>query len=120
MRLANAVPRLLFLIGIIAVISSEAFANPVDPSRASLRWKSNSITVSISDSLIKRNSSVKYGSDTLGALQRSFTAWESVADISFKRAFTKDQSVSPAGQSGDGTSLITIAQTPENVLLFTN
>src|SRR4051794_21775418 len=109
MRLANAVLRLLFFVGIIAVISSEAFSNPADLPRTNLRWKSNSITVSVSDSLIKRNSSIKYGSDTVGALQRSFTAWESVADISFKRVFTKDQSVSPAGQSGDGVSLITIA-----------
>jgi hypothetical protein len=120
MRSATAVPRFLLLIGIIAVISGEAFSDPVDPPRANLRWKTNSITVAVSDSLIKRNSSIKYGSDTLGALQRSFTAWESVADISFKRVFTRDQSVSPAGQSGDGVSLITIAQTPENVLLFTH
>jgi Matrixin. len=118
MRLAAVLSRLFFLTCIVAAISGETLCYTVDSPRPNLRWKTNSITISVSDSLTNKNSGIKYESDTLGALQRSLAAWESVADISFKRIFTKDQSISPAGKSGDGISLITIAQTPENVLLF--
>src|SRR6185436_15551725 len=48
----------------------------------------------------------------------SLDTWASVADIEFQLANSDKLSVSPSGPAGDGVSLITIAQTPENVLLF--
>lgn len=119
MRLVAAVTKLLFLIVITAVIAGQALPYSSDVPRANLRWKPSLITVSVSDSLTVRNSSIKYGSDVSGAIRRSLGTWENVADISFRQTDSKMQSVSPAGKTGDGVSLITIAQTPENILLFT-
>lgn len=83
-----------------------------------LRWKGNVIPVSISSSFLKQNLNIKTDSDVEGALRRSLEAWEKVADIKFQETSTEKQTISPAGKSGDGISLITIAQTPENLLLF--
>ncbi len=44
--------------------------------------------------------------------------WQDAADIEFRLTISGKQSVSPSGKAGDGVSLITIAQTPENILLF--
>ena len=118
MRPAAVVTKLLFLIVIIAMVSGEALPYSSDMPRANLRWKPNMITVSISDSLTTTNSSIKYGSDVSGAISRSLATWEKVADVSFRKLETRAQSASPAGKVGDGISLVTIAQTPENVLLF--
>lgn len=83
-----------------------------------LRWRSNVIPVSISSSFLKQNLNIKADSDVEGALRRSLEAWENVADIKFQESSTEKQTISPAGKSGDGVSLITIAQTSENLLLF--
>ena len=118
MRPVAAVTKLLFLIVIVAMVSGEALPYSSDMPRANLHWKQNVITVAVSDSLTAKNSSIKYGSDVSGAISRSLNKWERVADLSFRHIDSKAQSVSPAGKSGDGVSLITIAQTPENILLF--
>ena len=118
MRPVVAVTKLLFLIVIVAMVSGEALPYSSDAPRANLRWKPSIITISVSDSLTAKNSSIKYGSDVSGAISRSLNKWESAADLSFRRINSKAESVSPAGKSGDGVSLITIAQTPENILLF--
>ena len=57
------------------------------------------------------------GSDVDGAVHRSLDAWQNVADIEFQIENSDLQSVSPSG-TGDSVSLITIAQTPENLLFF--
>jgi hypothetical protein len=59
-------------------------------------------------------------SDVEGAVRRSLEAWEQVADIKFEIISTDKQTISPSGNYGDGVSLITIAQTAENLLLFGN
>ena len=82
-----------------------------------LRWSKNVIPIAFSSSLIK-NRNIKTESDVLGAVRRSLETWEKVADIEFQEVWSDDQAVSAAGKSGDGISLITIAQTPENLLLF--
>lgn len=86
-----------------------------DPQR--LRWKDKSIFIAISNSLLEPNSNIKADSDVSGAIERSVRAWQSVADIEFQVVLSDQQSVSPS-EIGDGISLVTIAQTPENVLLF--
>ena len=40
------------------------------------------------------------------------------AGVEFKETFSDKQNVSPQGMAGDGVSLITVAQTAENALLF--
>ena len=83
-----------------------------------LHWKNGAIPIVISTSLAKQNLNIRADSDVLGAIQRSLETWEKVADIKFDLTVSDKQSVSPSGKSGDGISLITIAQTPENLLLF--
>src|SRR5687767_1374757 len=82
-----------------------------------LRWSKNVIPIALSSSLTK-NLNIKSESDVLGAIRRSLETWEKVADIKFQIVWTDEQSVSAAGKQGDGISLITIGQTPENLILF--
>lgn len=85
-----------------------------------LRWKNGIIPIAISGSLLKPNLNIRPDSDVAGAIRRSLETWEKVAQIKFIESSTDKLSVSPAGKSGDGLSLITIAQTPENLVLFGN
>ena len=103
-------------------IWSPLFANSVsfagDASLSELRWKAGTIRVSISASLLRESSNIKHDSDVAGAIKRSIDAWSRVAAIDIRQTISDKLSASAAGPAGDGVSLITIAQTPENVLLF--
>ncbi len=83
-----------------------------------LHWKKVLIPIAFSNSLLKPNLSLRPDSDIQGAVQRSLETWEAVTNIEFQVTWTDKLSVSPAGNSGDGISLVTIAQTPENLLVF--
>ncbi len=87
-----------------------------EPQR--LRWKGQVIKISISSSLTRSNPNIKVDSDVIAAIRRSLAAWQDIADIEFQVDVSDKQGVSPSGIAGDGISLITIASTPENVLLF--
>lgn len=83
-----------------------------------LHWKNPVIPISFSNSLVRQNSNIKTESDILGAIKRSLETWENAADIKFEVSWTDKQTVSASGNAGDGISLITIAPTAENVLMF--
>lgn len=91
---------------------------PLPPRPTVLRWNDRTIHVSVSRSMLESAANIKYGSDVEGAIRRSFDAWEKVADITFIEDQSDELGLSPNGMSGDGTSLITVAPTSENVLLF--
>jgi hypothetical protein len=101
---------------------SPVFANPValvgDGAATNLRWRSTVIRISISPSLLRESPNIKHDSDVTGAIKRSIESWSRVANIDLRQVASDKLSASPSGASGDGVSLITIAQTPENVLLF--
>lgn len=82
-----------------------------------MRWKENVVRLGISDSLTTA-SNIKFGSDVRGVIERSIAAWKAVASIEIVTVPSERDSVSPAGQSGDGVSVLTIAGTNENVLFF--
>jgi len=91
---------------------------PDEGQNLRLRWKSGSIQVAISTSLTAETYNIRPNSDVAGAIRRSLATWEAVGAIQFEQVSSDKQSVSPAGNAGDGVSLITIAQTPENLLMF--
>ncbi len=83
-----------------------------------LHWNTKLIPIAFSTSLIKPNLFIRPDSDIQGAIERSLETWENAAHVKFQVSWTDKRSVSPTGKSGDGASLVTIAQTPENLLLF--
>ncbi len=95
---------------------STQFADDAQTTR--LRWKTNLIPIFLSTSLTKPNPYIKPETDVIGAIERSLATWEKSADIKFQVSWTDKQTVSQSGKSGDGVSLMTIAPTPENLLLF--
>lgn len=101
----------LSALGLTPQISDEAKA-------VRLKWKTGTINIAFSSSLTKPPQNIKYESDVIGAARRSLATWEKAADIKFNETSSDKQSVSPAGNAGDGVSLITVASTPENILLF--
>lgn len=100
-----------------SAFASYISAPPQRPDQQTLKWKGQQIKVAISNSLTQSSFNIKPDSDVIGALMRSFKAWENVAKIEFVTDISEKQSISSSG-AGDGVSLITVAQTPENVLLF--
>ncbi len=109
----------IFLL-IVFSISASSYAPQYSEEKNNLRihWKISAIPVSVSTSLLKSNPNIKAESDVSGAVRRSLESWQNVSGVEFEEAVSDKQSVSPNGNSGDGVSLITIAQTPENLLLF--
>jgi hypothetical protein len=105
---------------VVFSISASSYAPQYSEEKTNIKlnWKSGVIPISISNSLIKSNPSIKVESDVADVVRRSLKAWEAVTDIKFEEIVSDKQTVSPTGNFGDGVSLITIAQTPENLLLF--
>ncbi|CAN5351931.1 hypothetical protein BH10ACI1_BH10ACI1_22890 [soil metagenome] len=106
----------LFRISVAAFTPQFADSNNTQP----IRWKNPVIRIGISTSLTKQNYNFIGNADINGAIKRSLETWEKAANIKFQTFSTEKQSVSPAGNSGDGISLITIGGTSENLLLFGN
>ena len=107
---------LLLSFSLQAAAYSTQFADGGETLR--LQWKTNHIPIAFSTSLTKPNPYIKPDSDIEGAIERSLENWEKAANIKFQVSWTDKQTVSPTGKFGDGVSLVTIAQTPENLLLF--
>lgn len=115
--------RLNLVVLVVQLLSGiSVFASPLPPSERQdaqmLRWRKQVIQISVSTSLTQPSTNIKTDSDVLKALSRSLDAWSSVANIEFRLVISEKQNVSPPGRLGDGISLITIAQSPENLLLF--
>lgn len=101
-----------------SVLGSVITAAPGKVEFQHLRWRSKTVKIAISSSLTRASSNIKTDSDVIGAIRRSLQAWSNAADLDLQTEFSDRQNVSPNGPAGDGVSLITIAQTPENVLFF--
>lgn len=83
-----------------------------------IRWPTNTITLAFSSSLSTPQANIKAGSDVVGALRRALAHWSEAANIQFVEIASNAQSISHAGTSGDGVSLITVANTPDNAAPF--
>ncbi|CAN5427069.1 hypothetical protein BH10ACI2_BH10ACI2_23030 [soil metagenome] len=120
MKILRAILATMFLVTLVTLNTFASYTSSmaVKPDSPRLRWKGKTVKISISNGMISPNSSIKSDSDVISAIKSSLESWQSIADVDFVVEITDKQSVSPSGVSGDGVSLITIAQTPENVLLF--
>src|SRR6185503_9050566 len=78
-----------------------------------IRWPKKSIEVALSNSLLSPGSNIKPDSDVVGAARRALLRWSSLSNINFIVTWSSATSISPA-DAGDGVSLLTIADTPEN------
>ncbi|HLA12168.1 MAG TPA: DUF4214 domain-containing protein [Pyrinomonadaceae bacterium] len=85
------------------------------PGSRQIRWPTTTIKVALSTSLRNPGPNIKLGSDVLRAAYRALSRWSNVADIRFVITESSAQSVNKAG---DGISLITIADTPQNNSIF--
>ena len=103
---------------VLGNVTTMAAPAPGKADTQNLRWKGKTVRIAISNSLTRFSPNIKTDSDVLGAVRRSIQAWSNAADIDLQLEFSDRQSVSPNGPVGDGVSLITIAQTQENVLFF--
>jgi hypothetical protein len=85
-----------------------------------LRWKTGTINLALAQSLNNPSPLVTTATKDgiLKALEKSLQHWKDVADVDFKLTLTDKTTVSPAGVRGDGVNLITIADTPDNILFF--
>jgi hypothetical protein len=91
------------------------FAGGVAQQRS--KWATKTIQVSLSSSLTSPSSAITPDSDVIGAVRRSLSRWSRAAGIRFEEVTSKVQSISPV-TGGDGISLITIADTSENLAIF--
>ena len=111
---------LIWLLLLSSSVQTMAYAMQFadDGETVRLRWKTRVIPIAFSTSLTAANLNLRPESDVAGAIEKSLAAWERAADIKFQVIWTDKQTISPSGKSGDGTSLVTIAQTAENLQLF--
>ncbi|HKC63820.1 MAG TPA: matrixin family metalloprotease [Pyrinomonadaceae bacterium] len=82
-----------------------------------VKWPGKTIKIALSKSLNSPPSNIKQGSDVLGAVRRAMKRWSEAANITFIETSSDALNISPSG-SGDGISLITVADTPENRAVF--
>src|SRR5690349_20443506 len=89
--------------------------DPAPQTARRIHWPKRTIEISFSNSLLTPGANIKPDSDVVGAARRALARWSSLANINFVVTWSAATSVSPA-DAGDGISLITIADTPENEL----
>jgi hypothetical protein len=82
-----------------------------------IKWPKRTVEVAFSASLGSPGPNIKPGSDVIGAARRALARWSSMSNITLVEANSSAVSISSAS-GGDGTSLLTIADTPENEELF--
>src|SRR5215510_14803553 len=86
---------------------------PPGQTARQIKWPTRTIEVAFSTSLQTPGANIKTGSDVVGAARRALARWSSITNLKFVVTWSSVSSVSPA-KAGDGISLITIADTPEN------
>ncbi len=97
----------------------EAFEfSGVPTVKRQMKWPSRTIQIGLSTSLNMPGPNFIPGSDVMGAVHRALSRWAEIGNISFVESSVSAQSIS--GETGDGISLITIADTRENNAIFSS
>jgi hypothetical protein len=107
----------LLILAVTAAIRANSVSFAGEAAPQDLRWRRQVIQIALSSSLKSNVANIKADSDIAGAIQHSLDAWKNAANLDFRLTNSDKQNVSPSNE-GDGVSLITIAATPENLLLF--
>ena len=112
---------LVLILGLLAGLGSPVRFETKDSSELEpasqvvrqIKWPKRTIEVAFSNSLLSPGQNIKPGSDVVGAARRALARWSNMSNINFDVKWSPTTSVSPSN-SGDGISLITIADTFEN------
>lgn len=110
----------LLILTMLALLGASTFAYELQTSGAGgapLRWSSKTVELAVSDSIFD-SPNIRGSEHAYEAIARAAASWNTASGIQIVLSRSKALSVSPPGRKGDGLSLITIAQTPENLLLF--
>ena len=86
---------------------------PAAQTARRIHWPRKTIEVALSNSLLTPGPNIKPDSDVVGAARRALARWSNLSNINFVVTWSSATSISPA-DAGDGVSLLTIADTPEN------
>jgi hypothetical protein len=86
---------------------------PTAQTARRIHWPRKTIEVALSNSLLTPGTNIKPDSDVVGAVRRALARWSNLSSINFVVTWSSATSISPA-DAGDGVSLLTIADTPEN------
>src|SRR3984893_217556 len=82
-----------------------------------IKWPKRTIEVAFSASLSSPGPNIKPCSDVIGAARRALLRWSTMTKITFVETVSSAASISQT-TGGDGTNLLTIADTSENEALF--
>lgn len=116
-RISTIVTALALALGAGSPVQPHATEFTDSPVQRQIKWPTRTIAVAFSTSLRKPGSNIKPGSDVVGAARRALSRWSTMSNLRFVESFSRALSLSPTS-GGDGISLITIADTPENNALF--
>jgi len=120
------VRRLISILTVLAILGCLAPAQPFasdfydfagNSSAHRMKWATKTVRVSISTSLVSPSPGIRSESDVMGAVRRALARWSAASDINFEEVSSTVQSISPIS-GGDGISLITVAETPENMAIL--
>jgi hypothetical protein len=106
----------LMVLGTVADVRPYSTQRADRGSSTQLKWPNRTINFALSTSILNPPPNVKAGNDLLSAVRRALAHWSEQTGFRFVETISSTQSVSNG--SGDGISLITIANTPENIALF--
>ncbi|NNE65275.1 MAG: matrixin family metalloprotease [Pyrinomonadaceae bacterium] len=99
--------------GFTFVSSAFAYA-PRTAGGSLLKWRSQQIVISVSNTGSEHVSAA----DLENAVRKSFRKWSDASGVEFVIKRTSERDVSSRKSGGDGFSLVTIAPTAANMLLF--
>lgn len=118
MRRIITIPVLfIFILSWVLPVRAYTLQYTDSTATAQIKWPTREIKVALSSSLNSPPSNIKTGSDVVGATRRALARWAEAANIQFIETSSNALSISARGQ-GDGISLITVADTPDNRSVF--
>ncbi len=113
-----AIFRKILIVGLAALIAAQpVFAESAATSNQKrVRWNAGTIRIAVSRSLAAAANIS--GENAVDAVKRGVRAWKALAGFDFEIVLTDRENANGPGSAGDGVSLITIAPSADNMLIF--